>query len=606
LKSGFLDNARKPTTPNFLTALDSGFLDLTSMLPFPEQDERERRAGDEMVAAVGALLDERVDATEIDLTGELPEGLLDEFAKRGYFKLHLGPELGGLGLAPSNHFRFIERIASVSVGLAQSVSLSNSMSPVLLLPVLPPGPLRDFVRERVEAGIIGGFADTGPSGQNNQFPDLTATLTEAGDAYLLNGEKCLISNGPIADLLCVSATILDGEHRKAGIAFVDTGLPGFHVTSKIDFMGLKGVPNGALAFDNVRVPREYVLVDLQDDPQLAQSISTAILVGRMFVVSALATGVARRCLGWARDFVSQRRIDGRKLGDYDAIQRMLATTVAEVYAMDTVAKWCLLGPNPQDRWFELLSAKNITTVTAGRIADRIMSLMGGQGYETESSKRRRGLPPIPLERAFRDLRGLRITANVDFQLDNQTAWLLISRYYREQDRTSDIAPMFGNIGDLHLSPANRAHLEAATVQVHEFRKTCQDLVDKHPDPETLARKEHLLIQLSRIAGELFTMCAVLARTSTQGSRNEITGSVDGVSTFLPHRNASRYGFIDRLRRRASADSSAIQDLADVFCTDARDRLAQLWRQLTVDFEPDHARLSRAWLTGSELDYLVKH
>jgi hypothetical protein len=179
---------------------------------------------------------------------------------------------------------------------------------------------------------------------------------------------------------------------------------------------------------------------------------------------------------------------------------------------------------------------------------------------------------VPLERAFRDLRGLRITANVDFQLDNQTAWLLISRYYNEQDRIEDRAPAFGEVSDLHLNPANRAHLEAATAQVREFRRACQELVDKHPDPETLVRKEHLLILLSRIATELFTMSVVLARASTQGG----------------------------------TDSCASQDLADVFCTDARDRLAQLWRQLTLNVEPDHARLSRAWLTGSELDYLVEH
>lgn len=572
MKSGFLDNARKPTTPNFLTALDSGCLDLASMLPFPEQDEQESCTGDAWVAEISALLEEWVDAAEIDLTGELPAGLFDEFAKWGYFKLHIGPELGGLKLAPYTHFRFIERIASVSVGLAQSVSLSNNMSPVLLLPVLPPGPLRDFVRERVNIGIIGGFADTGPSGQNNQFPDLTATLSEDGSTYLLNGEKCLISNGPVADLLCVTVTILDCEPRKTGIAFVDTRLPGFSVTSKIEFMGLKGVPNGALAFDNVRVPREYVL-DVQGDPQLAQSISTAVLIGRMFVVSALATGVARRCLGWTRDFVTRRSIDGRRLGYYDEIQRMLATTLAEVYAMDTVAKWCLLNPHPQDRWFELLVTKNISTITAWRIVDRTMSLMGGQGYETESSKRRRGVQPIPLERAFRDLRGLRITANVDFQLDNQAAWLLISRYYHQPDPLENGAPLFDeDVGDIHLSPANCAHLEVATAQVREFRMVCQELVEKYPDPQVLARKEHMLILLSRIATELFTMCAVLARTIT----------------------------------KASTDSSTCQDLADVFCTDARDRLAQLWRQLTVDYDPNHARLSQAWLTGSELDYLIKH
>ena len=126
------------------------------------------------------------------------------------------------------------------------------------------------------------------------------------------------------------------------------------------------------------------------------------------------------------------------------------------------------------------------------------------------------------------------------------------------------------VGDLNLSPANRAHLEAVTTQVRAFRQACQDVIDKHPDPQALLAREHLLITLGRIATELFTMSAVLARTNTQASR----------------------------------DSGVGQVMADVYCASVRNRLTGLWQQLSVHTEPDYARLSNAWLTSSELDFLV--
>lgn len=563
VNKGFVDTVATGSSPTFLWLLDSGTLDLTCLLPFPDQDDRERSEGDAALGELDQLLAEQVDGDDVDRSRGLPGGLYAEFARRGYFKLSMCSDVGGRGLSLYNQFRFIERLASSSGGIALSVALSNSMSPTMMLPLLPPGPLRTYLRARVAEGIVGAFGGTGPSGQNNRLPDVTAVPTEDGTAYLLTGETRFTTNGSVADLICVRTNVGSG----VGLAFVDTTTEGFSVRAEQEFMGLSGAPNAALSLDNVRVPREHVLRDLQEDPELAQSISTSVLVGRMFVVSAPATGIARRCLGWARDFVRRREIDGRPLGDYDEIQRMVATTAAEVYALDSVVKWCLLGPRPQDRWFELMIAKNITTMTAWRIVDRTMSLMGAQGYETESSKRRRGVSPVPLERAFRDLRGLRITANVDFQLDNQAAWLLISRYYAVQDRGFAGSVQ---VRDARLSPANWAHRQNTATQIRRFRKVCQELVNRHPDQEALAAREHTLILLGRIAAELFTVTAVLARTS----------AAEG------------------------PDESVSQDLAEVYCAEARHRLARFWQELAADAEPEYGRLSRTWLMGSELDFLL--
>jgi alkylation response protein AidB-like acyl-CoA dehydrogenase len=568
MKTGYIDNSLKTETPNFLTSLESGRLRWDLLHPFPEQDPEERRVGDALVAEVGEFLESDLDAGELDRTGEFPLELVEAYKERGYHKLLAAEDVGGRALPYYTVFRFIERVASRSVPAAQVVGLTNTAGAQALLPVLS-GPLRDYVRRRVEDGIICAFGDTDPQGQNNRFVNLTVTPAEDGSGYVINGRKLFTANGPITDLIVVSATLVENGERSVAAAFVETSDPGFSVVTPIQFLGSKGLPNAALRFDDIRVPRERVLKAVEE-PELAPRVGAVALVGRVLSVGGPATALARNCLAWSRDFARRRRIDGRGLGDYDEIQRILATSMAEVFAVETVVQWCLLGPQPTHRWFEQLVTKNISTTHAWRTLDRTMSLMGGEGFETEHSKRRRGADPIPLERAFRDARGLRIVANVDFQLDNETAHLLLNRLYRgqadplEADLGFDVEAM----GGADLNPANLAHLEEAARQVRRFAETCWDLVRRHPDPAELLAKENLIIQISRVATELFTMCAVLSRTSL-----------------------------------LAGQGTDVQELADIVCTEARHRLAELWRRLSPQTEPDYAGTSRALLAGDAMEFL---
>lgn len=303
-------------------------------------------------------------------------------------------------------------------------------------------------------------------------------------------------------------------------------------------------------------------------------VTSVALIGRIYFTGAPALAVARQCLAWSRRFVASRTIDGRGLAEYDQIQRVVATTLAEVFAMDSVVRWTLLGSGLADRWFERFVTKNICARTAWAIVDRTVSLFGGLGFETSRSKLRRGADPLPLERLFRDARGFRIAGNVDVQLDNQGARLLLARYYAEPDGVGELASDIGlnTARDADLSPANRAHLAAVAQQLHDFARTCRELTGRYPDPALLFAREQTLVLLARIASELFTMSVVLGRTS----------------------------------HLAAAGAGDSQDLADVYCTAAADRLADFWRRLVVADEPDYAKISRSWLTESTLDFLLAH
>ncbi|MFJ8751996.1 acyl-CoA dehydrogenase family protein [Streptomyces sp. NPDC102441] len=559
--------------PGFLAGLESGRLRWDLLEPFPDSSPEAEAAGDAAVATVAEFVEAVVDPDELDRTRQLPEGFLDGLQERGLLRLCVEAELGGLGLSSYEAFRAIVRAARWSVTAGQVMAIQAGVGATALLPALPEGELRDHVRARIAEGVVSGFGDTDRTGQNNTWPALTATPTEDGTAYELRGEKLFIGNGPVADLLPVSVTLLDTDRQRLGVAYVDTAAPGFRVVSRIGFMGSRGLPNGSLAFDGVRVPRKRVLVE-GDGDQLPTAIAFLALVGRIHFTGAPALAIAENCAEWSRSFVARRRIDGRDLGEFDQIQRLVALTVAEVFAMDSVARSSLVGAGLSDRWLEQFLAKNILTLAAGRVVDRTVSLLGAEGFETARSKRRRGADPLPVERAYRDARGLRIAGNVDFRLDHQAAKLLLAGFYRAVDDSTDTGTdVNADTADAELTPANRGHLLETVRLTAELHTRCRELVRNHPDREVLFERQDTLALISMIAGELFSCSSALARAS------HLSRTADEAS--LPW-------------------GGDPQSLADIHCTEALHRTAGHFRRLGAAAEPDYAKVSHAWLTASRL------
>lgn len=565
MKTNYVDNTLRTEMPNFLTSLETGRIRWDLLTPFPQEDPADAKRAEELIAEIGEFAESQVDPMEVDRTGELPQKLIDGYRERRYIKLLASKELGGHGVPQYTLYRIMQRLTSVSTPAAQVIGIGNTVGITMMLPAMEEGPLRDWMAQRVSDGVICAFGDSDPDGQNNRFAPLKVVPTEDGEAYELTGRKLFTANGPIFDVIGLSATLeVDGKPTVV-FPFVESTDPGFSVTSHVEFMGSKGLPSGALTFDKVRVPKWRVLHDVEG-PVVLRRVSPLALAGRVMSVSAPVTGIAKLCLKWSRDFISKRTIDGQRLGDYEAIQRRVATTAAEVYAMETAAQWCLLGPATEDRWFEQLLTKNISTEHAWRIVDRTVSLLGGRGFETARSKARRGEEPVPLERYFRDARGFRIVANIDFQIDNQAGFMLLGRFY--QGNADSLIEGSGPGPDItqgtDLSPANAAHLQEASRQVRQFATACRELVARFPDPEVMYTKEDILITVGRITAELFTICAVLARTSTM-----------------------------------AAEGVDFQDLADIACIEGFDRLAGLWRSLDSDTAPAYAETSRKWLSGED-------
>ncbi|MFB0620863.1 acyl-CoA dehydrogenase family protein [Streptomyces sp. AGS-58] len=570
-----MDNDPTPARPTgFLTELQLGRLRWDLISPFPAPDPEEQLRGDRAVADLMGLLREQVDPTEVDRTERLPEGYHEALTARGYFKLMDPPARGGLGLSSHSAFRVIQAAAAWSVPACYAMAVHLGLGAGVYLPLLTDDLAADL-GALLDTGAISGDADTEPTGAINRTRATSAVPTEDGTGYLISGEKIFIQNGPIARLLRVSATVRENGEEYIRLFFVDTEAPGFTVKSWHEYLGLKGLPNAALTLDRVFVPRSRMFTGRQgwtsdEEWRLSPELNAISAHGRMFPISAPALAIAKLALHWQREFVRRRTAHGRALDDFDEVQRIVAGTAAEVFALEAVTDWCLLAAERHpgvDVVPEQTAAKNITSLTCWSIVDRTVSLLAGEGFETARSKARRGAEPLPLERFFRDARALRIAGGVDFMVDHYIARGALLAHYDAPDASTaagtDAPPL---PDEERLSERNRAHLHAIAEHADRFACVCRELTKHHPDREELFEQERTLILLGRITSELFTMTAALARAA-----------------------------------RLGGDA---QHLADIFCDGARHRITDAWARLDADGEADHAAACAAWLHGERLEFLV--
>ncbi len=542
--------------------LACGLLRWDMLRPFPRQELADQVAGDAVVEQLSSYLTGKVNPAAIETAGSSAEGLLADLGALGLLEMQAEPALGGLGLSAMNAFRVIQATASWTCAGGFALAAQNGIGAGAHLPALADGPLRELISRRMATGMISGSADTEVAGAANRIPGTTATPVENGSAYLLNGDKVFIINAPIAGMLCVSAAIDGPSGKQAQIFVVDTAAPGLSVTSRQEFMGMHGLPNATVRLRDVRVAAESMLTVPEGDWRLSERLRTINALGRIFIVGAPALAIAKLCLHWQRDFVNRRRIDGRALGDYEKVQRIISASLADVLAISSVVEWCLLAKE-QDLAFERSAAKNITSLACWRVLERTMSLLAGEGYESARSKAARGAPPLPLERFYRDARVLRIGGGVDFQVDNWSAQSLFERYFFPPlPRTTDI-PL--DIESAPVDAMNRKHLSFVSAEARSFAATAARLTSTFGEPERLFDNENLMINMNRVVTELLTMSLVVARTC---------GHPD------------------------------MQDIADVYCTAARQRIRSYKQKATTGRQPGHAGISRRWLAREAYDALL--
>ena len=179
-----------PERPGFVSGLFMGRLQMSSIMPFPEQSTEDRDQGDAFLQRLEALLRRRVDPDEIDRTGEIPQEVIDELADMGAFGIKIPPVYGGQGLSQTNYSRAAVLLGGFCGNLTALLSAHQSIGvPQPLILFGTDEQKRKFL-PRVAKGEISAFALT-ESGVGSDPANMQTRAEPTGDgrAFILNGEK---------------------------------------------------------------------------------------------------------------------------------------------------------------------------------------------------------------------------------------------------------------------------------------------------------------------------------------------------------------------------------------------------------------------------------
>jgi alkylation response protein AidB-like acyl-CoA dehydrogenase len=324
-----------------------------------------------------------------DETGEFPRETVRALGELGLLGMNVpeaygGSELGAVGVAV-----VIEEVARFDGSLALTVASHNGLGTGHLLRFGSEELKRRYLPDLAAGRKLAAWGLTEP-GSGSDAAGLRTTAVRKGDRWILNGSKMFITQGTVGDVFIVLALTAPEKKGKGITAFLlEKGLPGFSQRAMHGKLGMRSSDTAELSFEDVAVPDEQRVGDLD-----AGFTNTLQILDRGRVgIGALAVGLARGAFEEARAYARERQAFGKPISEFQAIGFMLADMATEIAAARLLVQRAAAKCERGERFTsEASMAKLFASEVAMRATSKAIQIHGGYGYTRD----------FPVERYFRD------------------------------------------------------------------------------------------------------------------------------------------------------------------------------------------------------------
>jgi acyl-CoA dehydrogenase len=361
------------------------------MLSFKPTEEQEA-----LIEMAARFTKERIIpiASACDQESRFPEDVFKAAWELGLVNSTVPEEYGGAGMGELDNSLIAEQLAYGCTGIQTSM-LANTLA---LTPILlggTPQQKKKYLGMLTEAPLFASYCTTEPSG-GSDVAGLKTRFEKQGDKYVLNGEKCWITNASFASFFVVFATS-DPTARHKGIAafIVDKDSDGLRVGKHEDKMGQRASDTAAVHFENVAVPEENLLAPAGEGFKLAMETFNQTRPD----IGAMATGLMQRCVDESLAYAKERQSFGQAIIEHQMVQAMIADMAISCEATRLLyqkAAWNL--DNGVRSPIVSSYAKAFGADRAMQTAIDAVQVFGGNGYVKD----------YPVEKLMRDAKVLQI------------------------------------------------------------------------------------------------------------------------------------------------------------------------------------------------------
>jgi acyl-CoA dehydrogenase len=326
-------------------------------------------------------------AWEFDREGTWPQEIINKAHEVGLMNTHAPEEYGGPGLGFLDGCLIEEELAWGCSGIQTSLGANGLASAPVELGASDEVKA-EYYGDLLESPKLASFCLTEP-GAGSDVSSMRTRATKQGDKYVLNGQKCFITNGSHADWYTVYAkTDPDAGHRGMSAFLVrrdDTVV----IDKKEDKMGQRASNTATVTFNDTEVDAKYLLGEENKGFKLAMMTLDRTRPG----VAAMATGIARAAMEFAINYSKERVQFGVPIAMHQAIQFIIADMATKVH-LSRLATWnsAVLLDQGNRNTLESSHAKRFAADTAMEVATDAVQVFGGYGFIKE----------YPVEKLMRD------------------------------------------------------------------------------------------------------------------------------------------------------------------------------------------------------------